>query len=136
MGKIDFSRSFLQAGVFLIIWLVAVAVTRFIFNGLSASEGYSLISSWWIVAFCSMLFYRNWVSVLALVTLYEILFVSVASAGVDLLYRDAQHSSVFGMFLIGLLQAGVVASPILFGWTFDVARDWLRTRRTSPLSEQ
>lgn len=111
-------KSLLGAMIGAISWIVGYWVTRFVGDGMSAVDAYALLVGWWFTAYVSSRFALSIAAAVLLSLGYWVLFVIAALVGQPWFYRDVLELTFPAMLWIGLLQAAVIGSPILFDRLF------------------
>lgn len=102
-----------------ISWIVGYWVTRFVGEGMSAVDAYALLVGWWLTAYVSSRFALSIAAATLLSLGYWVLFVALALAGHPWFYKDVVELTLPEILGIGLLQAALVGSPILFDLAFQ-----------------
>ncbi|MBW8363856.1 MAG: hypothetical protein K0M39_04835 [Rhizobium sp.] len=102
-----------------ISWIAGYWMIRFVGGGMSAVDAYALLVGWWFTAYVSSRFALS-IAVAVLLSLgYWVLFVIAALVGQPWFYRDVLDLTFPAVLWIGLLQAVVIGSPILFDRLFQ-----------------
>lgn len=112
-------KSLSGALIGLISWVAGYWVTRLIGDGMSAVDAYALLVGWWLTAYVSSRFALSIAAAILLSLGYWVLFMVAALAGQPWFYRDIFALTFPTMLWIGLLQAAVIGSPILFDRLFQ-----------------
>lgn len=114
------SRKYLFGAVIgAISWGVGYWVTRFVADGMSAVDSYALLMGWWLTAYVSSRFALSIATAVSLFFGYWMLFIIAALTGQTWFYKDALEITFPAVLWIGLLQASVIGSPILFDRIFQ-----------------
>lgn len=100
-------------------WIAGYWVIRFVGDGMSAVDAYALLVGWWFTAYISSRFALSIAAAVLLSLGYWVLFVIAALVGQPWFYRDVLDLTFPAMLWIGLLQAVVIGSPILFDRLFQ-----------------
>lgn len=101
-----------------ISWIVGYWVTRLVGEGMSAVSAYALLVGWWLTAYVSSRLDLSIAAAILLSLGYWALFIVAALAGQPWFYRDVSTLAFPAILWIGLLQAAVIGSPILFDRLF------------------
>ena len=111
------------------LWLLGPVLFTQIFDGMSAAYAYALIATWVIAAFASMLVKRELFAIPILAAFWVLVFCAAASLGYEQLYPQISDVPWQNRIPIAVGQAIVVISPLVFGWTFDALREFVRNQR-------
>lgn len=107
-------------------WAFGYACVAVIGEGLSAVSTYAVITGWWFAAFVSSKLKLGLGTVAPLMGLYYLSFLACTFAGIDWFYRDVADASVQRIFVVGLLQSAVIASPVIFNRISDSVSTMLK----------
>jgi hypothetical protein len=116
----------------LLLWLLGPMLFAWFFEDLSGAYAYALVTTWVVVAFAVLLTEEEWRAVPILIFLYVVVFCIAASVGYEGLYREISDVPWRSLIPIALGQAIMIASPLVFAWTFDAFRDRIRKRPSPP----
>jgi len=106
------------AVVALVCWGLGYFVTSILVRGTGAETAYGLLVGWWLAAYVSSRVGLPLMSVVPMFVTYVVVFLSASLTGHDWFYRDAGSLSVWHGVVVGIGQAVVLASPLLFDWSF------------------
>jgi hypothetical protein len=107
-------RNVLSGFAILGIWTVGYVLARIFFRTLPSADGYALLVGWWLVAYVCSKTTLGLQPALVAGGSFALLFVVLGSLGTDLFYHDIVGVSLGWLFLLGVLQGAIVASPIAF----------------------
>ena len=123
-------RNTLNGLAILGIWTIGYALARVLFRTLSSANGCALLAGWWFVAYVCSKTTLGLRPALVAGGLFALSFIMLGSFRLDWFYHDVVGVSLPWLFLIGLLQGAVVASPIIFDSLVTIFVS--RHRRESP----
>lgn len=114
-------RDFLAALTAATSWAVGYFATLTLGKGMGAVSAYALIVGWWLTAYISSSLALRVTAVIPLFTGYLGMFLVVTISGQPWFYRDVTSLTLPATLVIGLAQALIVCSPLLFDGLFRLA---------------
>lgn len=99
-------------------WIIGGSVMRYLFDDSPAVSAYASLVGWWFTAYLSSRFDLPIITIVPLGVVSYVLFLIAAIGGYTWFYRDAYALTVPMALGLGLAQAFIVSSPIVFDWTF------------------
>lgn len=99
-------------------WVIGGFVTGSLFEDSPAVSAYASLVGWWFTAYLSSRFDLPIMTIVPLGVVGYVLFLATAIAGYPWFYRDAYALTIPMALWLGLAQAFIVSSPILFDWMF------------------
>jgi hypothetical protein len=112
----------------LLSWIVGYFATQVIADGLSTVQALSIVIGWWFTAYIASNFSIALAVAYPVAGIYFLVFVALAFAEKSWLYRDIGSLSLQAICEVGLLQAFIVASPILFNRVFQVSAGFVKSK--------
>lgn len=103
-------------------WIGGVVLARLIFAHSEAMWAYGALVGWWLAAYLAAKFKVPAASALWLGVAGFAVFVFTALLGKDWFYHDVQSVGFGPMLFTALLQAVLLATPLLFDWAIG----WLK----------
>lgn len=123
-------RTLAGAVIATVSWIIGYFATRAVTEGMSATSAYAVLVGWWFTAYVAS---RVAIPVLAAAPLsaaYFALYLFAAIGGQSWFYGDVSSLTLVQTLGIGLLQAAIIGSPILFDGLFRIgARIWFRAAK-------
>jgi hypothetical protein len=110
-----------ETALILIAWLIGYFTTRLLGSGLSCIEVYSLIVGWWLSAYIVAKLQVSIRPVFPLAGIYLVVFLFAWLLKFEWFYKDIGGLEIPHVFLIGILQAVVFSSPVVFDWVVGLA---------------
>jgi hypothetical protein len=107
-------------------WSVGPSLFQPAFEGLSAASAYAIIATWVTTAFAALVPQREWRGVPITIVVYVLAFCAAAGAGYEGFYREIGDVPWSARIGIAVAQGLLVASPLVFAWSFDAFRDRFR----------
>lgn len=97
-------------------WGLGYVLTLAFGQGMAAVDSYAVIVGWWLTAYVAAVLNVPVGSAAILALLHLIAFVFAALTNHSWFYRDVESLPAMSIFVIGGLQAVVVAAPLIFNW--------------------
>lgn len=97
-------------------WAVGYAVTKLIFSYSASVGAYSALMGWWLAAYLSAIFELTLKSCAILAFSSFCLFFFSYLSGNDWFYTEALSLPLVWGFLISVIQAMLIISPVLFDY--------------------
>ncbi|MDR6983959.1 hypothetical protein J2X32_002601 [Rheinheimera pacifica] len=110
-------------------WFLAYWIVQYFGAGLSAVEGYSIVSGWWAAAYVASKLAIDLKKIYPLILLYFLLFFLYTISGGTWFYRDASSAPILSVLAIGAMQAGFVASPVFFNNIVDFLTGYIKQKK-------
>lgn len=97
-------------------WSLGYVLTLALGQGMAAVDAYAVIIGWWLTAYVAAVLNVPVGSAAILALLHLVVFVFAAVTNHSWFYRDVESLSAMSIFVVGGLQALVIAAPLIVNW--------------------
>jgi hypothetical protein len=101
-----------------VAWIFGYVIVLYLGAGLGSVSNYALIAGWWFAAYVASQISAPMASTIPLGVSYLVLFLTVGGIGRNWFYQDVAELAGNGLAAVGMVQAIVIVSPIVFDWVF------------------